>query len=97
MIRRTVAVLLAGAIVLGGPVGAPARAGSDGSGPADVRRAGVLADGTAPSATPSGSESSSPSPGASGSPNPLGSGVGIVVLLVIGGAFLWFRGRALRR
>jgi len=41
--------------------------------------------------------SPSSSPASDDTANPFGSGAGIVVLVVIGGAFLWLRSRALRR
>ncbi len=41
--------------------------------------------------------SASSSPASDRAANPLGSGTAILVLVVIGGAFLWLRSRALRR
>ncbi len=56
----------------------------------------------APSATPSRPRPTDPvsvssSPAADDAANPLGSGAGIIVLVAIGGGFLWLRSRATRR
>jgi hypothetical protein len=97
---RLLAVLLAGALVLG--CGTPALARV----PARVPRivsVRLAAGGTllqeSPVASPRLSANGSVSPGPAGEnpPNPLGSGVGVVILLVLGGALLWLRRRALRR
>jgi hypothetical protein len=54
-------------------------------------RAAGLRDASPPAATPS--RTAAPSAVAS----PLGSVAGVIVILVIGGGFLWLRARAMRR
>jgi hypothetical protein len=53
-------------------------------------RAAGLRDTSAPPATPTPSAPAEPG-------NPLGSVGGVVVILVLGGGFLWLRARAMRR
>jgi hypothetical protein len=54
-------------------------------------RAAGLGDASPPAASPT------PSAATADAGNPLGSVGGIVVILVLGGGFLWLRARAMRR
>lgn len=53
--------------------------------------------GPSPTSRATDRPSPSSSPANDDNANPFGSGAGVVVLVVIGGAFLWLRSRALRR
>ena len=102
MIPRAVAVLLVGLALGGGSAQAHDRLGIErvpriAEGRFFIGRALDYGGAPTTSPNPSGPGSSSPSPASEASPSPLSSGAGVVILLVIGGAFLWLRGRALRR
>jgi len=102
---RATAALVVGALVL---VGAGAAHGSvpvtrdppPAIAAGDVGTGSTLGGGSpaAPSSTPPTDPGSVSSPTASeDAAGPVGSGAAIIVLLAIGGAFLWLRARTLRR
>ena len=103
---RATAALVAGAIVLAGATTAHGQDQLAGDRAPPTAR-GDLAIGstlaqTGPPASPSSPQptdptSASPSPANGDAASPLGSGAGIIVLVAIGGAFLWLRTRAMRR